>query len=450
MAVSRRQNKYPIPSNLSKSADDKIGPAINFTSYLKSAIIGWLSLLEFCEGEYQYAPICSAITFIHLTTHFIIGIADNKSGTMKILHTSDIHLGKSFANLGTAGDKLRAGIKTTFVKVIDLALEQKVDMVIMAGDTFDSVDVSQNLIDFFVSQVKRLGNIPTVILPGFRDSWQKGSFWEEWENPPAANLFPLMRTEKPYYEFENLSATVYGYPLLAETKPEDSALRVKKFGRSEHQIGVVYGTLVYGDKQGAANYPIYTDNLTEAGFDYVALGGSREFQDFTPLNISAAYSGCPETLAAELNRSGCVAIVELEHGATITPIKVGQFEWKEIDIKMEEVLNLDDLRLKIAALSSPNTYLKVTLQGLALLEAGVDTERLQNELSGGLLHLEIADQTRVLPENVSAVKVQEKTILGQYLRVMVDKLNKAEGAYKTDLDESLKLGYTLLTGKEIW
>lgn len=361
-----------------------------------------------------------------------------------------MHLGRSFANLGTAGDKLRAGIKTTFIGIVDLALAEKADMVIFAGDTFDSADVSQNLLTFFISQVERLGKTPVVILPGSRDCWQKGSFWEEWENLSAPNLFPLTRTDAPYREFEALGATVYGCPITSETKPEDSALRIKKFGRSQHQIGVVYGTLVYGDKKAAANYPVYSDDLVAGEFDYVALGGAQEFQDFTALNIKAAYSGCPETLSADLNRSGCVAIVELEHGVTITPVRVGQFEWKEIDIPMDEVLNLDDLRLKIAGLSGTGTYLKATLRGLALLEAGVDIERLQSELGGGFLHLEIVDKTRVLPENVSGVKVQEKTILGQYLRVMVDKLNTADGIYKDDLEQSLKVGYTLLTGKEIW
>jgi hypothetical protein len=33
---------------------------------------------------------------------------------------------------------------------------------------------------------------------------------------------------------------------------------------------------------------------------------------------------------------------------------------------------------------------------------------------------------------------------------MVDKLKDAEGTYRDDLEESLKMGYTLLTGKEIW
>ncbi len=100
--------------------------------------------------------------------------------------------------------------------------------------------------------------------------------------------------------------------------------------------------------------------------------------------------------------------------------------------------------------AGPDVVLQVTLEGLALLEAGFNRDQLYKDLQGNFMHLEIIDRTQVLPDNISAVKVQEKTILGQYLKVMVDKMNNSDGSNRTDLEESLKVGYTLLTGKELW
>jgi hypothetical protein len=94
--------------------------------------------------------------------------------------------------------------------------------------------------------------------------------------------------------------------------------------------------------------------------------------------------------------------------------------------------------------------LKIVLSGLALLEAGLNLDHLRDELEDQFLHLEFVDRTRVLPDTISEVKVQEKTILGQYLKVMVDKLNTSSAPQKGDLEESLKIGYTLLSGREIW
>jgi DNA repair exonuclease SbcCD nuclease subunit len=378
---------------------------------------------------------------------------------MKVIHTSNIQLGRSFANLvgstmvgstvGTAGDRLRAAIKTAFVRIIDLALEEKADLVIFAGDTFDTVDVSQNLLDYFVSQVERLGETPAVIMPGARDAYQKGSFWDEWRiTRPAANLHLLADNERSVVTLERLSVNVYGYPVRADSDIHRRAPKLSRSGRTKHHVAVVYGTVVCGKK--AANYPIYPDDLAEGSFDYVALGGSSEFYDLESLGFSGAYSGSPETLSIDVNAAGQVAVVEIDHGTSIRPAKVGSLVWEEMSISMDSVGDMDDLKLRIAEKSGPDTVMKVTLHGLALLEAELNCRRLHEELSGGFLHLEIIDRTRVLPENVSAVKVQEKTILGQYLRVMVDKINAADGAKKSDLGESLKLGYTLLTGKEIW
>ena len=362
-----------------------------------------------------------------------------------------MHLGKSFANMGTAGDRIRAALKSTFVKIVDLAIEEKADLVILAGDTFDNIDVSHNFLDFFVSQIGRLGDAPVIILPGARDNYQRGSFWDEWGlTRQTQNLYPLTDTEKPYIELGGLSTTIYGYPILAETKPDARATRLKRFGRSNHHVAVIYGTLVLNDRQGTIHYPIYPDDIINGGFDYTAFGGNREYQNLSPAGIAGAYPGSPEVLSAGSSKSGHVVVIELGTAPTLKAIKVGELEWVKITIPMETVSDADDLRQKINEKSGPNVIMEVTFKGLALLESGFDVDYLRKELAGNFLYLDIVDRSRVLPENVSEVKVQEKTILGQYLRVMVDKLKKAEGANKNDLEESLKVGYTLLTGKEHW
>jgi len=66
------------------------------------------------------------------------------------------------------------------------------------------------------------------------------------------------------------------------------------------------------------------------------------------------------------------------------------------------------------------------------------------------LFLEIIDEMKVLPENVSEVKVSEKTLLGQYIKVMADQIGAASANMKPRLEKSLKIGYALLQGREIW
>lgn len=189
-----------------------------------------------------------------------------------------------------------------------------------------------------------------------------------------------------------------------------------------------------------------------SGFNYIALGGQKSFHDFSSIGIRAAYPGAPEiTSPIQLDDAGSVAMVVIEDEIlNVEPRRVGNLVWKEIKISMETVGNIDDLKGKIVELAGPDVVLIVTMEGLALLEAGPNLQQLHKDLQNSFMHLEFIDHTQVLPDNISAVKVQEKTILGQYLKIMVDKLNEADGSYRTDLEESLKVGYTLLTGKELW
>ncbi len=156
-------------------------------------------------------------------------------------------------------------------------------------------------------------------------------------------------------------------------------------------------------------------------------------------------------LSPEWKDVGNILSIDLQKDSlNLEPRKVDGFVWKETEISMEAIANLEDLKNRIIEMAGPNTSLKITLSGLALLEAGLNLDHLRDELEDLFLHIEFIDRTRVLPDNISEVKVQEKTILGQYLKVMVDKLNTSSGPKKGDLEESLKIGYTLLSGREIW
>jgi DNA repair exonuclease SbcCD nuclease subunit len=370
---------------------------------------------------------------------------------MKIIQSSNIHLGKSFEGYGLIGDKLRVGIKRTFSKIIDLALAEAAELVILAGDTFDNLDVSQKTLDFFLSEICRLNKIPVVVLPGSRDFYQKGSFWDEWKiTTPAPNLYLLANPEKPSMAISELGTIVYGYPPVAAISSENLLSKIRRNDESATHIAVVYGNIVRPDPSLEWNYPLGIEDLFAAPFDYLALGGQTSCRDYSDIGLKAAYSGSPEILGPDQTDAGNVLFINLNNGqVNIEPRHLGEFIWKNAEIHMEAVANFEDLEMQIREMAGPETLLKVTLKGLTLFEAGLDLDKLQCDLENDCLNLEIIDCTNVLPENISAVKVQEKTILGQYLKLMVDKLNKADDDSRGDYYESLKIGYKLLAGKGI-
>ncbi len=351
-----------------------------------------------------------------------------------------------------AGNKLRAAIKKTFSAIIDLARSESADLLLLSGDLFDSNDISQNQLDFFISEVKRLERTKVALLPGTKDHYKTGGFWEQWNAlNPAANLLLMTNIESPYIEIPSISTTLYGIPCMAETSPRNPLKNLKRTGKNRYHVAMVYGNLIDDKNPGGNIYPFTPDDLIAGGFDYYALGGQLTMRDCSSIGIPAAYSGSPEAISPELEGAGNVLIVKLEReNVTIEPKKVGNISWKEIEIQMNDVASIDDLKSKINKLNGDGVLLKVTLKGLVLLDANFNIKELTNELSDNFLKLEIIDKMSVLPDDVVEVKLHEKTIMGQYLKIMVEKMKTAKGPARTNLEESLKVGYSLLSGKEIW
>ncbi|MCD6161567.1 MAG: metallophosphoesterase [candidate division Zixibacteria bacterium] len=362
---------------------------------------------------------------------------------MKIIHTSDIRLGAHFVGLKLAGDKLRAGIKSTFSKIIDYTVNEKADLLIIAGNLFDSYDVSRNLQDYIAGELSRLNDIPIVILPGAKNNLADNSFWKSWNSLNLLkNVHTITDTKKPYINISHLDCTVYGFPKNSAKDANALSQPIIKQNTKYH-IGVM---CCPPDEVKAVI------SKTGLDFDYVALGSNYSFSDFTQFDINAAYSGSPEQLDFNQEDAGNIACVEIgsQNKAIVKKVNVGVYKWQTMEIDAKEISSNDDLINKLKPLANTDTLLKVKLTGLALFESSLIPVYVQQLIENEFLYLDIIDDMKVLPENISEVKVSEKTILGQYIKYMAQEINKGDESRKNQLEKSLKVGYMLLQGREPW
>src|SRR3989338_4459687 len=98
---------------------------------------------------------------------------------LRIIHTSDIHLGAKFASLGKKADAQRQALKDSFAKVVDHALASKTNLFLITGDLFDSNFPSPQSVSFVKAQFARLNEarIWTMILLGLDGCRSKGSVY---------------------------------------------------------------------------------------------------------------------------------------------------------------------------------------------------------------------------------------------------------------------------------
>ncbi len=92
---------------------------------------------------------------------------------MRFLHTSDLHIGKKLFELSMLEEQ-----KHALEQIYDIALSEKVDAVIIAGDVYDravpSVDAVSVLDDFLTSLAE--AGIPVIMISGNHDCGERVAF----------------------------------------------------------------------------------------------------------------------------------------------------------------------------------------------------------------------------------------------------------------------------------
>ena len=86
---------------------------------------------------------------------------------MKILHTADWHLGKKTDDLDRSEE-----LKDVLAQIVSIAREKEVDMVIIAGDVYDSFVPSSDAENLFyrtISELSNDGNTAVVVISGNHD-----------------------------------------------------------------------------------------------------------------------------------------------------------------------------------------------------------------------------------------------------------------------------------------
>ncbi|WP_154853637.1 metallophosphoesterase family protein [Cyclobacterium xiamenense] len=89
---------------------------------------------------------------------------------MKLLHTADWHLGKRLQDVSRLEEQ-----KLVLEEIIDLADRHEVDMVLLAGDVFDTFNPSHEAVELLYKTLRRLsknGDRPIVVISGNHDSTQ--------------------------------------------------------------------------------------------------------------------------------------------------------------------------------------------------------------------------------------------------------------------------------------
>jgi exonuclease SbcD len=369
---------------------------------------------------------------------------------LKILHTADIHLGAKFSGLGNKGVSQREQLRTTFKNIIATAIDERVNIVLIAGDLFDANQQPQRNVDLVIEQFNLLAsnNIPVCLIPGTHDSLDSSSIYRKVDFEGKCSNLKIFADENIYYkEYPNLDLTVYGKPNLSNRSYTSPLKGLKRSTSSKFHIAMAHGSFYIPEKIAEDDHIFKLEEIKASGMDYLALGHWHRVYSCSE-KPPAWYSGPPEWIPDQRER-GAVLLVSLSDAGEVEvePKMLGLRDYDEVEIDISEIQDLAKLKARISEGANQNLVRKTTLKGLRDAELIVNPEELETELGEKFFHFSVMDESHPKLEEIT--EDEERLIRNRFIKLMREKIESLEGDERDVAENALQYGIALLDGKEV-
>jgi DNA repair exonuclease SbcCD nuclease subunit len=363
----------------------------------------------------------------------------------RILHTSDVQLDAPFHFLGDKGAPHRQQLRQTFQRIVDLAIDGRFDLLLIAGDLFNDNRPHQDTLDFVASQLARL-DIPVCILPGNHDCYDSTSVYRKARFPGNVVVFAEQPTIR---EFAELDVAIYGSAILSSQSRLSPLRGLTRRGTMSWHVAMAHGNLVRPDIADPPR-PIRLEEIYTSGMHYVAMGDWHAYADYSQGGVKAFYSGAPEPTALDQRGAGFVACIEMdENGVQVRPERVATISTGEMPVDVT-VKSAGQIKEQIAARADRHLMLKVTLTGLMDLGVVLDTEQLEHDLGADFYHLECSDQSHPQLDSISPDDFPEELVVGKFVRLMQARMETVpDDRERRRLEQALQLGVALLQDRRV-
>jgi DNA repair exonuclease SbcCD nuclease subunit len=229
---------------------------------------------------------------------------------MRVLVSADIHLGSPIRSAAMRnpdlGDHLKQASRDTFIRIIDLAISESVDALVLAGDIFDNEQPDLKSRAFLISQLARAADagISTVLIRGNHDALL--------DHRAHGNLGPnihLLHKEEPSVEIGGVWFHGLSFDTAHVSKSFLPDYPAPVTGRKN--VGLMH-TSLDGSPGHDPYAPCSEQDLLAHGYDLWCLGHIHAPFERTSGPVLAVMPGIPQPRHFGELTGGTVAIVELD------------------------------------------------------------------------------------------------------------------------------------------
>jgi DNA repair protein SbcD/Mre11 len=166
----------------------------------------------------------------------------------RFVHTADIHLDSPLKTLAfrnpELGELIGDATRQSFVKIIDLCLEEQVDALLLAGDLYDGEQTSMKTARFLAAQLRRLdvAGIRVFVIRGNHDALSK--ITQELVLPDSVKVFGGRAEAVPIDRARGeVPVVIHGLSFARPQAPESLVSKYKPAVEGAVNIGMMHTSL---------------------------------------------------------------------------------------------------------------------------------------------------------------------------------------------------------------
>ncbi len=370
---------------------------------------------------------------------------------VKILHCADVHLGASERFLGVAAASRRIENLITFERITQTAKERAVDLLLIAGDLFDSNHIEKEWIDRAFKALADIAPIQAVIVAGNHDPLTADSPYKS-KLPENVRVFS---GQTGCLTFENLGVRVYGKSFTGVyMKGED------RFPIVPPQDDFCNILLLHGDTSGNTESPyngIPAGFLNGCGMDYVALGHIHARTECLRAGSTFyAYPGCPEGQGFdELGPKGVLCGTVEKGNAQMEFIPLCRRQHLSVKTDLTGCTDpadiapflLSRLESRYGKEYAEHLY-KITLTGALPEGFHLSVDEIAARLNDVVYFAKVCDRTAV--EADLELLAQEENLKGVFVRQLLEMRKTASEEQQALIDEAMDVGLKAFSAEVIF
>ena len=343
--------------------------------------------------------------------------------TVRFLHSSDWQLEVPMGGV----PNIPASLREPFLdapyqaaeRVVQTAIEEKVDFVLLSGNLLSLETASPYSFDFLLRQFVKLHEQQIAVY------WLGGEFddldlWPtQLDLPDNVHFFPVGMMHHFHHQRDGKQVA----ELMGQSWRRESSFRARDFAGTNDGIPRI--AVCSGDPP--------KRSLENKGVDYWAFGGRSHYEVLMDGTTTAVFCGSPQgRQPSELDGHGAVLVECSATGVSQQLLDMDVWRWREERVEVgSDIVSIEDLKVqmseRLAKISHDSTRYSWLIVWSIICRGGLAVslwgDAGRNELLRSLRG-ETENDSRwtmaieALPSSLSADLTEEDTILGDFLRAV--------------------------------